>query len=210
MELVEPAVQLREQLFDWNAAADQVAVDPAGEVAAFVVVNAQHRVAAPALAETLVGLAAVKCVNEHRDESRALGDDAWIAERTAREVLAAFSARVLAEVHPERLALGTRHLDRGIVIGVPEHGPNRRELVDGRGGLGHRRRRRPRGVGMTRCKVQRENKGEELRAGHAWIMAEGGQTVEGELDALPRGLEPSDVTSAFGVRKLLERQAPPR
>ena len=84
-----------------------------------MVVNAQDRVASPGFAEALIRLILVERVDEHRDEGFASGEDSWVAERTAREVLAALSPWVFAEVHPEGLVLGARDLDRGFVVDVP-------------------------------------------------------------------------------------------
>jgi hypothetical protein len=97
-----------------------------------VVVDAQDRIAAVGLAETVEGLRAVERIDENWNEARGGGDDAWIAERTAREVLAAGSPRVLAEVHPERLVLLAGDPDGVAVVDVPEDPADAHALGRGR------------------------------------------------------------------------------
>lgn len=102
---VEPALQLGEYLVWGELARDLIAVEPARQVARLVlrfagVVDPQDRIAAVALAEAQGGGQVVEGVDEDRYEGRAGLRDPGVAERTAREVLAAPSAGVLAEVDP--------------------------------------------------------------------------------------------------------------
>jgi hypothetical protein len=125
--------ELRQDVLDGNPAADGVAVEAPGDVFSRVVVDAQDRVAAVGLAALLVGLSPIESIDEDGDECRAGGDDAWIAERTAREVLATLSARVLAEVHPEGLVLFAGDREGGVVVDVPRDVADRHSLRDGTG-----------------------------------------------------------------------------
>ena len=128
------SLELREHILDRDSTAHRIAIEASGEVVAGVVVNAEDGVASVGLTESLEGLSPVERVDEHRHERRAGGDDAWIAERTAREVLAALSPGVLTEVHPEGLVLLAGDREGGIVVDVPL------DVADGhpslRGGIG--------------------------------------------------------------------------
>ncbi len=105
--------------FGRNASTQWIAIDASCQVVPRVVVYAQDWIAAVGLAEAFERLAAVEGVDEDGNEGGASRDNAWIAERTAREELATLSPGVFAEVDPERFVGLASDLNGRFVVEVP-------------------------------------------------------------------------------------------
>lgn len=119
LERLESPLELREKIGNGDLSRHAIAVDPSCEVLPVVIVDPKDRVAAPVLTEASRRLEVVQRVDENGHEGFGGFGHSWIAKRTAREVSAARSAGVLAEVEPHRFRAPLRHLARRVVVAVP-------------------------------------------------------------------------------------------
>ncbi len=121
----EAPLELGKNVGDGDLAGHTIPVDPSGQILPLVIVDAQDGVAAPILAEAPRRLEIVQRIDENGDEGTCRLGNSWIAERTAREVTAARSAGVLAEVEPHRFAAPHRDRSRRVVVAIPRDRPDR-------------------------------------------------------------------------------------
>ena len=112
-------VHLLEHLDDWDSACDEIAVDSACDIASIRVVDSKDRVAAVLLAKAFCCLVIFESINEDRDKFLGGLDDHRVCKRTARKLFASRSARVFAEVKPQRFVLFFGDLLGCVVVDIP-------------------------------------------------------------------------------------------
>jgi hypothetical protein len=113
-----------QDLTDGNISSHWIAVDTTSPVQSAGVNNSQNWVATEVFAKLSGQLEITEGVDEYRNELLGARDHFGVTQRTAGELLATVSARVLTKVNPHQLAFFLGLSPCLLIVGLPQDSPD--------------------------------------------------------------------------------------